>query len=104
MLGNGSHGLYLVNGPNGNTIGGTTAAARNVISGNDFDGVAMFGADGNVVQGNYIGTDGPAPSTLGTPGTESNMGPANGNVIGGTVAGARNVISGNGGSGITPEW
>src|SRR5262249_50874244 len=40
------------------TIGGTTATARNIISGS-FYGVRLFGSDGtgNVVEGNYIGTD-----------------------------------------------
>ena len=42
-----------------NTVGGTTATARNVISGNHEDGVAIVGATevGNVVLGNYIGTN-----------------------------------------------
>src|SRR5205085_5156617 len=43
-----------------NTIGGTTAADRNVISGNVFNGVRVFATPGtvagNVIQGNYIGT------------------------------------------------
>src|SRR5262249_52751147 len=42
-----------------NVIGGTTAAARNVVSGNAGDGVQVSGsgATANVVLGNYIGTD-----------------------------------------------
>src|SRR5207237_7985559 len=44
----------------GNVIGGTTPAARNVIGG-DSDGagvlIADAGAYGNMVIGNYIGTD-----------------------------------------------
>ena len=41
------------------TIGGTTAAARNVISGNDHNGVFILRSrrDRQLVQGNYIGTD-----------------------------------------------
>src|SRR5262249_9165119 len=39
-----------------NVIGGTTAADRNLISGNRFDGV-LIETNGNIVQGNYIGTD-----------------------------------------------
>ncbi|MCC6417710.1 MAG: right-handed parallel beta-helix repeat-containing protein, partial [Gemmataceae bacterium] len=46
-----------VNG-SGNTIGGPTAADRNVISGNLDAGISIAGASaGNVVLGNYIGTD-----------------------------------------------
>ena len=42
-----------------NTVGGTTATARNVISGNDANGVAIVGATevGNLVLGNFIGTN-----------------------------------------------
>jgi len=42
-----------------NTIGGATPAARNVISGNVFEGVGILGAgsDNNFVADNFIGTD-----------------------------------------------
>src|SRR5215207_3486638 len=44
-------------GSNNNTVGGTTPAARNLISGNDSDGVVVeSGSTGNAVQGNHIGT------------------------------------------------
>src|SRR4029078_10826277 len=51
-------GVYINNTPN-NQIGGTTAAARNTISGNTGEGIVIDGgnATGNVVQGNYIGTN-----------------------------------------------
>ena len=41
-----------------NTVGGTTAAARNVISGNGDRGIYFDGtpASGNLIEGNYIGT------------------------------------------------
>src|SRR5262249_45226714 len=39
-----------------NTIGGTSAAARNIISGNG-DGIRLNSASSILVQGNYIGTD-----------------------------------------------
>jgi len=41
-----------------NTVGGTTEAARNIISGNDNYGVWISGnnTDANTVIGNYIGT------------------------------------------------
>jgi hypothetical protein len=49
------------------TVGGTTPAARNIISGN-FTGVSVFGNE-NLVQGNFIGTDvtgqHPLPNELG---------------------------------------
>ncbi|MBI5670307.1 MAG: right-handed parallel beta-helix repeat-containing protein [Chloroflexi bacterium] len=47
-------GIYLLNSSN-NVIGGTTAADRNLISGNNDDGVNPNGATGNRIQGNIIG-------------------------------------------------
>ena len=65
-LNNDNNGV-LIDGAAGNTIGGTNAAARNIISGNDRVGVLIqdsdaativnSGAIGNVIQGNYIGLD-----------------------------------------------
>lgn len=52
--GNGDVGLAIITG-SGNTIGGTSVAARNVIAKNK-DGMEVNTAD-NVIQGNYIGTD-----------------------------------------------
>ena len=89
-----SNGLSLSNSSN-NLIGGTTSAARNVISGNTTNGITLFGSN-NVVQGNYIGTDstGNAAIGIGLNGIEiSGQGAAN-NLIGGTTPGARNVITG----------
>jgi len=108
-LGNTNQGIVLVRSPN-NLIGGTTPAARNVISGNRFGGIQLLnsGAHHNVIQGNYIGLDvngtnalpnlhaGIVLNALG--GTTGDY-PAD-NTIGGSVAGARNVISGNGDAGI----
>jgi hypothetical protein len=80
-----------------NTIGGTTAAARNIISGNAGTGIAMDqGSFANVVQGNYIGTD--ATGTLPVPNNNAGInlsGTTFDNTIGGTQSGAGNVISGN---------
>src|SRR3989442_1398523 len=95
-LGNHAQGLAIIKTP-GNTIGGTSAAARNVISGNQSDGVFIWqpGSSGNLVQGNYIGTDATAPVALGNA-SGVNLIDAPNNTVGGTTAGARNVVSGNG--------
>ena len=97
-LGN-SYGVYLYEAPN-NTIGGTTPAERNVISGNNGNGVYIEGSDatGNRITGNYLGTDknGTAPLGNFSPGILIN-GPSN-NTIGGALAEAGNVISANGGA------
>ena len=92
-LGNGRAGVRIVGGTN-NTIGGTSRAARNILSGNGFEGIAFEGASGNAVQGNYIGTDATGTAALGNffgiHATHSDDA-----VVGGTTSGARNVISGN---------
>jgi len=94
-LGNGSHGVVIVNAPN-NTVGGTTAEARNVISGNDDNGVRQLGADaGIVITGNYIGTNAAGTAAIANFYRGVTVEDAINAVIGGTVAGARNVISGN---------
>src|SRR5207253_3192272 len=81
----------------GNTVGGTTAGARNVISGNQV-GVVVAG-DANVVQGNHIGTDVSGTLDRGNA-FDGIIGGGQDNLIGGTTAGAGNLISGNGGSGV----
>jgi parallel beta-helix repeat protein len=96
----------LVNAP-GNLIGGTTPAARNIISATTgTNGVGLkFGgttAINNVVQGNYIGTD-PTGMTA-VPNNDAGIqffGGAGSTTIGGATPGSANVISGNLGPGIT---
>lgn len=77
------------------TIGGTEAGAGNLISGNDGAGIQLNGGAGiSTVQGNLIGTNATGLLPLG-----NGMGitiQASQNIIGGSAAGARNVISGNG--------
>jgi hypothetical protein len=103
-LGNGRHGV-LVDGsavfPSNNTIGGTTAGERNVISANGQEGVSIVGvgASSNFVQGNYIGTDKTGAADLGN----GNNGvliasEASNNTVGGTSSGAANTIAFNGSS------
>ncbi len=76
----------------GNTVGGTTAASRNVLSGNRNVGVAADGSS-NVIEGNYIGTN-PAGSGVLPNGLGVAISGAD-NTIGGAAEGAGNVISGN---------
>ena len=91
-------GIFLSGGASHNIIGGTTAAARNIISGNNGEGIHIqtAGSDSNVVQGNYIGlgSNGSTPVGNGGNGIEILLA-ASDNFIGGTAAGAGNVISDN---------
>ncbi len=98
-LGNLVAGLAILNGRN-NRIGGTNATDRNLLSGNQTGlWIGGLSATGNVAQGNIIGLDlsgaGKIPNAnngvlIGSPG----------NIVGGTDPAARNVISGNGQSGV----
>src|SRR6185437_13182383 len=94
-------------GASANIVGGATAAARNVISGNGDVGVLLASdnqatADGgsNIVEGNYIGTN--AAGNAAVPnalwGVELDNSPSN--TVGGTAPGAGNVISGNSQGGV----
>ena len=87
----------------GDVIGGPTAAARNVISGNAGVGVlivdgAVCGC-GNIVQGNLIGTDITATKDLGNGFDGIDAGDANSGALRDTVI-ADNVVSGNGSRGL----
>ena len=80
----------------GNTIGGTTSSARNVISGNANQAVFIgdSGTNNNVVQGNYIGLNAAGTAALQNGSGIEITNSAQSNTIGGTGAGAGNVISG----------
>jgi uncharacterized repeat protein (TIGR03803 family) len=97
-----SVGVLLSGAPN-NTIGGTLAGARNVISGNSGDGVQLTGAGStnNLVEGNYIGLNAAGTAVIANGGDGIHLlSGANHNTIGGTVNGAGNLISGNVGNGV----
>lgn len=101
-LPNSSGGVILADGAHHNTIGGDSAASRNVISGNSNAGiwitrgeVNQTPASQNTVRGNYIGLN--AAGTAAIPNTFSGL-----NILSGAndnlVAG--NVISGNSAEGV----
>jgi len=102
-LANANEGVVVCCGAKSNTIGGTTAAERNIISGNGLCGVSIGnpGTDFNKVSGNYIGTDvtGTIALVNGRDGVVIADG-AKSNTIGGTTDVERNIISGNGASGV----
>jgi CSLREA domain-containing protein len=86
----------------GALIGGTAAGAGNVISGNARSGIELSGGDstGVVVEGNLIGTDATGTLHRGNGQDGIFLAHAAATQIGGTAPGARNVIFGNGFSGV----
>jgi parallel beta-helix repeat protein len=125
-LGNGGNGMLLMYGSANNTIGGEATGGNNptggndtadiviarppmgnLISGNAVDGIYMTGqATGNLLVGNFIGTDASGDVALGNSGDGVALFEADGN----TLLGCNfeqdpfvfyNVISGNGGNGLT---
>ncbi len=101
-IGNQKFGLNIQSGCNNNIIGGTTVAARNIISANGGPGIYMNSSDGNSIQGNYIGIAFNGITSIGnaTSGIIMDNG-CNNNSIGGLVVGATNSIAYNGVNGIT---
>ena len=94
-------GIRLTNST-GVQIGGTATGAGNLISGNVLAGIRILGAGstGNRVEGNRIGThvDGVSPVANGEGVVISG---GTNNVIGGTDAGAGNLVDRNTGNGVT---
>jgi CSLREA domain-containing protein len=94
-LENGGQGVEIDNSLT-NTIGGTTAAARNVISANSTGVLISNGSTDNVVQGNYIGTDVSGMVDAAEDDLDGvTVDDSPDNLIGGSVPGAGNLISGN---------
>ena len=78
---------------NNNVIGGTSPASRNLISGL-LNGVLLLGgADGNVIQGNFIGTDRTGMVTIPNQ-TGIQVSGASNTQIGGALPASRNLVAG----------
>jgi hypothetical protein len=101
--------VLIESGSSGNTVGGLATGARNVLVNNNAGGsslgasVDVEGTSGNLVVGNFLGTD--ATGTKSLAGGTDSMGiliaaGATNNTVGGITAAARNLISGNKGTGI----
>jgi parallel beta-helix repeat protein len=100
-LGNGLDGVRVVSG-DGNRIGGAAAHERNVISGNERNGISLESAGPTTVQNNHIGTDAAGETPLANAWSGIQVTGGANHEIGGT-AGSGNLISGNGSNGIELE-
>ena len=98
-LANAAHGILLRDSANA-SIGGATAASRNVISGNAGDGIRMEGATAAIILGNYIGVDALTGAVAVANGGAGISLDAVNTTIGNGTVGGRNVISGNSQQGI----
>ena len=90
-------GINLAFGDTNSLIGGTTPLARNIISGNAQDGIAVFLTPTNItIEGDYIGVDKSGLHALPNQLDGVYMLGGSNNTVGGTTAGSGNLISGNG--------
>ncbi len=106
--GNGSSGIGILTA--NNTIGGSTVADRNVLSGNNGQGLVIFetAATGNVVKGNFIGTNAAGTGAIANTvdgilihhASNNSIGGTNGVTPTGACTGECNLLSGNGANGL----
>ncbi len=99
-LGNSQAGVHIDNGAFSNAVGGLTSKG-NVISGNRDQGVWIYQCPGgNIVRGNLIGTDWTGSNAVPNSSYGVQVEESGGDWIGGNVVALRNVIAGNGNSGV----
>ena len=94
--GAGQQGIRLENST-GNRVGGPTVAQRNVISGNNQNGILLngVGSSNNVIQGNWMGVDVTGTNRIANSQHGISLANAPANQLGGSQAGEGNLISGN---------
>ena len=96
----GQHAGVWILFASGNSVGGTAPGEGNVLGGGQYgvsiDGTEGFPATGNLIQGNFIGTDPTEAHDLGNFSSGVLLFEAGQNTVGGTAAGAGNVIARNG--------
>jgi hypothetical protein len=99
-------GVFIGSGAHGNTVGGTSAEDRNIISGNTQDGVDIGDSQNsphNTIEGNYIGVGADGTTKIANGSNGVDIQGSSDETIGGTSPGARNIIAGNGGAGVDIE-
>jgi hypothetical protein len=98
-------GVEIDAGASRNVIGSRSEGHNdevNLISGNSANGVGILnGSNSNVITGNRIGTDVTGSIALANGESGVQVQDAGENTVGGPASGARNLISGNGGNGVS---
>lgn len=100
---NDGDGIAIKVGASHNTIGGVLSGYGNLVSGNKGHGIWVVGngTDHNVILGNLIGTDLTGVGVMGNDGSGVVIeGGPDDTLVGGDTPQARNVIAGNGGTGV----
>jgi len=98
-LANALDGIFI-NGASNNTIGGTTVAARNLISGNR-NGIQVFGnSSANQIRSNFIGTNITGAAALGNAANGILISGSPNNTVGGVGSASSNTIAFNGAAGV----
>src|SRR5262249_31975933 len=93
----------LGNGGNGGLFSNSSCKTiqDNTISGNTLSGIRFVTSSNNIVKGNTIGLSTDGLTRIANNGGIAFFTSATGNLIGGTTAAERNIISGNNGVGIS---
>jgi hypothetical protein len=103
-LGNSGEGVHIADARD-STVGGAASGARNVISGNNLQGVLIqslfFNPTGNKIEGNFIGISANGTGVLGNGLDGVQVAGAEDNTVGGTASGAGNRIAHNGAAGVS---
>jgi CSLREA domain-containing protein len=95
-----ANGIGIEGSGAGHRIGGSAAAARNLISGNLSDGILLTDTNHVLIAGNYIGTNAAGTADLGNGHAGISLDGGTDNVIGRNALGAPNLVSGNDRAGI----
>lgn len=103
--GNASSGVHIYSGAHNGLVGGDSPGERNVISGNEEEGIYIWGGPAGVgdviISGNYVGLAADGASGLGNSGDGVTLSVYAFDItIGGDLATQGNVISANGGHGV----
>jgi hypothetical protein len=77
--------VFFNNAPN-NTIGGSTAAHKNVVSGNRNIGISIESSNSNVVRGNFIGTNAAGDAAISNLSENLQVSASSNTLIGGSTA------------------
>jgi gliding motility-associated-like protein len=101
-VGNGQHGMHIINSIKP-VIGGNLVNERNYVSNNGQFGVRIENGDSAVIKGNYIGVDLAGAADHGNSQVGLYIINSDDIILGGSLAGEGNIVSGNNERGVVVE-